>query len=731
MSEKSSRYNELNPQDTLTSLSFLGPQTGVRLIPREGPEPSQNFENSTFYLSSIPPEHLPLQIQIDARLLNSLTGLGELVSIVRDNILDLEKLQNALDPHRTGYLEANPITVSQIEKDRLANTQALILKKYVENLMRINLLLEAIDNFGGEDDQSLNQIKQSLLNWKQIITELLPLLKKNESIEAMVERELSKQNRASEVQRLVKLISGERAGQNYYQIYKLRERVRKVLLSKTAEDNKLQVRSDLIEELLVTASALNHIRMIRRLSSNGIDLWSMRDRVETWRREYDEGLISEDEINNQLLSQVLVPLSNAIKELFPHIDSTSPSFTAAALYRVEAVCAGRSQIMTSTLSLLNLDARDAFVQKTYDNKSNHAVSVVNGYGGKIIVIDTNYDSYQKYSDAELHELLNDTDEVEKVTANRNKLPHLATALIYTAHPLKKQDVRERGVFVDQRDGEDKAYRASIPYPHPIISRDNKGPISSSILNNYGYVLTNMELYREAEQYFQKAIEINPQNTGAYSNYGYLLLELGRFDEAKKLFKKAIGINPHHAPSRSDYGVLLKKMGMTSEALEQQKKATTISPKEAHYHYLYALLLQDRGNLDEAEKHYKKTLELDSEFPGAHGDYALLLDQLGKLDEAERHFNVAIVIDHKSPIVRTNFGLLLVKLGRPNEAREQFLEALRLDPESEEAGEIQNMINRLDAQNNQTEGVPVKTKATIRLRRFVEKVRSFLRGAERK
>lgn len=156
MSEKSSRYNELNPQDTLTSLSFLGPQTGVRLIPREGPEPSQNFENSTFYLSSIPPEHLPLQIQIDARLLNSLTGLGELVSIVRDNILDLEKLQNALDPHRTGYLEANPITVSQIEKDRLANTQALILKKYVENLMRINLLLEAIDNFGGEDDQSLN-----------------------------------------------------------------------------------------------------------------------------------------------------------------------------------------------------------------------------------------------------------------------------------------------------------------------------------------------------------------------------------------------------------------------------------------------------------------------------------------------------------------------------------------------------------------------------------------------
>jgi tetratricopeptide (TPR) repeat protein len=48
---------------------------------------------------------------------------------------------------------------------------------------------------------------------------------------------------------------------------------------------------------------------------------------------------------------------------------------------------------------------------------------------------------------------------------------------------------------------------------------------------------------EAIKAFDKAIEINPQNSKAWNNKGLLLSNLNKSDEAIKAFDKAIEINP--------------------------------------------------------------------------------------------------------------------------------------------------------------------------------------------
>lgn len=69
-----------------------------------------------------------------------------------------------------------------------------------------------------------------------------------------------------------------------------------------------------------------------------------------------------------------------------------------------------------------------------------------------------------------------------------------------------------------------------------------------IFKNYGAAYSqlgsfcgNMELYGQAEKYFQKAIEIDPDSTSNYKGMGMVLEHMGRGEEAKKMYQKGEGI----------------------------------------------------------------------------------------------------------------------------------------------------------------------------------------------
>ena len=51
---------------------------------------------------------------------------------------------------------------------------------------------------------------------------------------------------------------------------------------------------------------------------------------------------------------------------------------------------------------------------------------------------------------------------------------------------------------------------------------------------------------EAEVYFAKALELNPDYTEAYNNLGIILYRLGKIDEAVASYKKAIKLQPDYA-----------------------------------------------------------------------------------------------------------------------------------------------------------------------------------------
>ena len=65
-----------------------------------------------------------------------------------------------------------------------------------------------------------------------------------------------------------------------------------------------------------------------------------------------------------------------------------------------------------------------------------------------------------------------------------------------------------------------------------------------------HVYFKQKRFRDAESELKRALELNPQNSMATGNMGYLLLALDRPKEAIEWFEKTLQLNPNHPTARS-------------------------------------------------------------------------------------------------------------------------------------------------------------------------------------
>ncbi len=92
---------------------------------------------------------------------------------------------------------------------------------------------------------------------------------------------------------------------------------------------------------------------------------------------------------------------------------------------------------------------------------------------------------------------------------------------------------------------------------------------------------NLGKFREAIEYFNKVIELNPCNPSAYYNRGSVKYECGDTVEAIVDFNRAIELNPGNSKAYLYRGrARLVLIGNDNEAISDFKKAAELGNKEA-------------------------------------------------------------------------------------------------------------------------------------------------------
>lgn len=181
---------------------------------------------------------------------------------------------------------------------------------------------------------------------------------------------------------------------------------------------------------------------------------------------------------------------------------------------------------------------------------------------------------------------------------------------------------------------------------------------------------------------QRGLDLDPVSSETQYAMARILTRDRRFDEAERYFLKAIELDPNFGEAFSWYGQALYFEGRNQEALMRWRQAIELDPLSPVANFSMALVLRSLDRLDEAQVYISRSLELQPEQISAYMNASIFYffagDQfrrLAVLDQAYRK-------DPKNLQIVMNIGFALHWLG-DFEAAERWLDlAAEIAPRQE-------------------------------------------------
>lgn len=175
----------------------------------------------------------------------------------------------------------------------------------------------------------------------------------------------------------------------------------------------------------------------------------------------------------------------------------------------------------------------------------------------------------------------------------------------------------------------------------------------------------------AEQFYLKAMEINPDDAMLLNNFGVCLYEQGKTEQAVEIHRRAIKLDPTRPMAYNNLGVELNALERHDEAIAAFKKAVEIQPINPKAINNYGDSLTKLGRFEEGLALLDKSISQEPDYVDAHSNRGMALWGLARFDEAIQSFRRALTykIDHAS--VRKNLGLVQLLMQEWGSAWEEY------------------------------------------------------------
>jgi rhomboid protease GluP len=135
------------------------------------------------------------------------------------------------------------------------------------------------------------------------------------------------------------------------------------------------------------------------------------------------------------------------------------------------------------------------------------------------------------------------------------------------------------------------------------------PNEPAIMSLLGTAYAQKRQYTEAENYFQRSLQLNPSDISARNGLGLAFLSTGRLPEALKQFEKVVEQNPKAEDAWLTLALLLQRLGKHEEAVGSLKKAIALDPSSAAAQFDLGISEMNLRHYNEAIVAFKKAAEL--------------------------------------------------------------------------------------------------------------------------
>jgi len=203
----------------------------------------------------------------------------------------------------------------------------------------------------------------------------------------------------------------------------------------------------------------------------------------------------------------------------------------------------------------------------------------------------------------------------------------------------------------------------------------------------GCALLELQRYKEAENFFRKALSIHPDVGLAHTALADAIRRQKDITRHKEAYREAhLGVvhDPENAMTYLVLGQTLCAMDRLDEAKKVLRKAVELSPNDAEYHALLGAVLLDLHRVKEARQELRLALDLDPENRWGLYFSALLEGSQGQVNEAASYTKQLLHAAPDDAESHIALGQILMQTGFRKSAEEAFRDALRIDPNNQDA-----------------------------------------------
>jgi len=227
---------------------------------------------------------------------------------------------------------------------------------------------------------------------------------------------------------------------------------------------------------------------------------------------------------------------------------------------------------------------------------------------------------------------------------------------------------------------EEGFRKAIEYFNHAIEKDPNYALAHAgladcyiVLGEFG-LLPGREAYAKAREAATKALALDDALAEAHNALAILK---GDYDwdwpGAEREFRRAIELNPGYATAHQWYGEMLSELGRHEEALAEIKRAQQLDPLSLIINAASAKILLYAGRDDLAIEQLRKTLEIDPNFAHAHHFLGYAYLRKGAFTEAIAEFHRAISLSPNLTQYKAGLGHAYARAGKSAEARKLLSE----------------------------------------------------------
>lgn len=204
------------------------------------------------------------------------------------------------------------------------------------------------------------------------------------------------------------------------------------------------------------------------------------------------------------------------------------------------------------------------------------------------------------------------------------------------------------------------------------------------LYGYGTALAKTGRHDRAIALLERAVAAMPQSAASRAHLGLALLEAGRVDEAATALGEAVARDPDVPEAHNTLGGALLRKGDAAAAESAFREAIRVQPDYAEAHKNLADVLLARGEVRQARWHLERAVRYEPDYAEAYVALGDALAMENNVPAAIEQYRKAVAARPGLAAAQFNLGAALAGLGRRSEARQHLSEAVRLEPRNLEA-----------------------------------------------